>query len=336
MHAMDTTGVPPSNIGRLSRRFWALGFAGILLGGCGTQSHVAPGQTPKSPAPKPAPVQVSAHLAPWQLRAPISRPVVLAKDGELLIMGGLDASSNSAAGIFSLSTSTGHLSDVGTLAVPTHDAAGAVLGGQAYVFGGGSNTVYDGVEAWSGSGPAHIVGRLPKPRADLSAAVSGKVAYVVGGYSGTAMDASVLSSDNGRTFKVVSHLAQPVRYAAAAVRGGTLYVIGGEVAGNPVDTIQAVNLATGKTTVTARMPMALSHAQAVVVSGRLLVLGGRVGGVASDAIWALDRSGTALVRVATLPVAVSDSGAAVIGNTVWLVGGEGPSPLADVIEVKVG
>ena len=67
-----------------------------------------------------------------------------------------------------------------------------------------------------------------------------------------------------------------VRYAATAVSGRTAYVFGGEVLGRELGTVQAVDLATGRTRVVARLPVPLGHAMAATVGGRMLLMGGRV------------------------------------------------------------
>jgi outer membrane protein assembly factor BamB len=91
---------------------------------------------------------VEAGVLPWQLAAPISREVVLPSPpnqaggrDQLVIAGGLDSAGSSVSGIFTLSTSNGHLTLIGSLAVPTHDAAGTVVGGLGLVLGGGTTAL---------------------------------------------------------------------------------------------------------------------------------------------------------------------------------------------------
>jgi len=82
----------------------------------------------------------------------------------LLIAGGLDANQSSSAGVFHLDPSSGGLTQTGTLASPTHDAAGASIGGRLFVFGGGAQSTVDTVQSVPATGPASVGGHLPRPR----------------------------------------------------------------------------------------------------------------------------------------------------------------------------
>ena len=69
--------------------------------------------------------------AAYQLPAGISREVVLARGSDLLIIGGLNQRSVTTSAITELNPVTGRTTRAGRLADPSHDAAGALLGGQA-------------------------------------------------------------------------------------------------------------------------------------------------------------------------------------------------------------
>ena len=75
--------------------------------------------------------------AAYQLPAGISREVVLARGSDLLIIGGLNQRSVTTSAITVLNPVTGRTARAGRLADPSHDAAGALLGGRPYLFGGG-------------------------------------------------------------------------------------------------------------------------------------------------------------------------------------------------------
>ena len=114
---------------------------------------------------------------------------------------------------------------MGHLTIPTHDAAGATLGGQTYVFGGGQQTSVATVQeitahqAGAAHGTAAVAGQLPGPRSDLVAVTHAGTAYLLGGYDGAGYDATVLATRDGRRFTVAARLAVPVRYPAVAVLG---------------------------------------------------------------------------------------------------------------------
>ena len=176
-----------------------------------------------------------AKVSPHALPAPISGEAVVATATGPLIIGGLDAASNSAGGVFVLDPASGELSEVGSLTGPLHDAAATVLGNRVLVFGGGTETSSDEVQALAAPGgrvapgtAAETVGKLPTVRSDLSAVTIGKTAYVLGGYDGATPLASVLATPDGSTFTEVAQLPEPARYLAVATLGGRIYAFGGE------------------------------------------------------------------------------------------------------------
>ena len=91
-----------------------------------------------------------------------------------------------------------------------------VLGEQVLVFGGGTETSTDAVQALPAPGGivaagtvAETVGRLPTVRSDLSAVTVGETAYVLGGYDGSKPIDSVLATTDGSTFTQVAKLPAP-------------------------------------------------------------------------------------------------------------------------------
>src|SRR4029077_6623110 len=99
----------------------------------------------KTAEPIPA---VEAGLLPWHLPQPLSRELLMPGPGRsVTIVGGLDSAGNSKSTIISLDTATGSLSLLGSLRVATHDAAGAQIGAQDLVLGGGSPTTNGYVQA---------------------------------------------------------------------------------------------------------------------------------------------------------------------------------------------
>jgi hypothetical protein len=173
---------------------------------------------------------IESGLLPWHLTAPISRQVVLPGSGNrLVVLGGLTGSDTSADGVYALDTATGALAHIGSLATPLHDAAGAVIGGNDVIFGGGAPQTVATVQSFlatvSATPPSALAtgtvqGQLPAPRSDAVAVGVGTTTYIVGGFDGSAPDATVLATSDGRTFSAVAPLAEPVRYAAVASSGG--------------------------------------------------------------------------------------------------------------------
>jgi hypothetical protein len=273
---------------------------------------------------------VEAGVMPWQLAAPISREVVVGTStkGQLLIAGGLEASGSSAAGIFSLGTADGDLRALGSLALPTHDAAGALVGDQALVFGGGTTAPSATVQRFSATGTLLAPGSLPQARADATATTVGATAYIVGGYDGAKLDPQILSTSDGLHFRAVAKLPVPVRYAATASLKGKIYVFGGQDgAGEPVPTVQVINLRARSASVAGKMPLALAGAVAVNLDGQIYVIGGNAGlrGTSAEpvrTIYAFVPAKDRFLIAGHLMVAVSNAAAAVQHGKAWLVGGE--------------
>jgi hypothetical protein len=304
-------------------------------------THGPSASRPITTSPSPAVVSMSASAEPWKLPAAVSRAVVLPDDSGFVVLGGLATGDTSTSRIVQVDPASGDSRIPGYLAVAVHDSAGAVLGGRFFVFGGGSASSVPIVQGWT-AGPATEVARLPEARSDLSAASIDGTTYIVGGWDGSAMTPAVLATTDGVTFRPVAQLAIPVRYAAVAGLGSTLWVVGGvtstsEGGSTDTDAVQKVDLVSGRVTVTGRLPQPIGHATALILGGQIFVLGGRSGTVPSAAILRLDPTSGAVVPAGQLPEAVSDAGSVVVGGVGYLVGGEvtGPSePLDTVVTLR--
>jgi hypothetical protein len=322
----------------------------------------APGH-PAAPQGLPA---VMAGLLPWHLAAPLSREVVVpGSGGNLLVLGGLTTGGVSASGVYAVRPHNGMASRVGSLGAPVHDAAGAMAGGHALVFGGGSAATVASVQAF----PGRTAGSLPAPRSDSVAVTIGATAYILGGYDGSKPQPDVLATTDGRSFTTITRLPVPVRYPAAAAMGGQIYVFGGQAvtgphAGQPVDTIQVIDPARRTATVIGHLPEPLAGAVAATVGNELLLAGGEstvpqrqrpgvgttqlspaemssAGGAEAagsptstvSTIWAFDPASRKLLPAGQLQVPVSHAGIAVTGSTAWIVGGESHGALVSAVQM---
>jgi len=340
------------------------GLVGLLavavLAACGTTSPAVtggtaapaappptttgPGATTASPTPAatptaaPAVTAVTATTLAVRLPAPAARVVALPVADHLLLLGGLVAGSTSTQ-VLRLDPVAGTVAAAGHLVHATHDAGGAVLGGSALVLGGGVTASAAWVQAVpAGGGAGTVVGQLPQPRSDHVVVSDGTTAWVVGGYATGPELTDVLATTDGRTFHVVAHLVTGVRYAAAALVGGALWVVGGEHGGTPVDLVQRVDLATGTATVVAHLPAPLSHASAVTLDGALLVVGGLRAGAPVDTVDRIDTATGTPTVVGHLPAPASDTAVAVLGGAAYVVGGAGAGghPLTSVVRLTTG
>jgi hypothetical protein len=276
------------------------------------------------------------------LPAGVSRPVVLPDASGFVVLGGLATGDTSTSGVVHVDPASGDSQIIGHLALAVHDSAGAAIGGRFFVFGGGSTSTVSVVQAFAG-GSTTAAAQLPEARSDLSAATIDGTTYILGGFNGSEMTPDILATTDGVSFRVVAALAVPVRYAAVAGLGDTLWVVGGVTTtsegGTPIETdvVQKVNLGSGQVTVAGHLPEPMGHATAVVLDDQIFILGGRSGTVPSAAIWRLDPASGALARAGRLPGPVSDAGSVTVGDVGYLVGGEvtGPTaPLDTVVALR--
>ncbi len=271
----------------------------------------------------------------WSLPAPVSRAVVTSAPTGVTILGGLDSKQASASGVFHLDPASGALTQAGSLALATHDGAGALIGDRTFVFGGGEQHTTDAVQALPTGGKATIVAHLPEPRSDLATATIGPTTYLVGGYDGSAATRSILATTDGQQFRVVAQLPVGVRYPAVTALGHTIYIVGGEWASVEQTAVQTLNVQTGKARVLAHLRAGLTQASAFTLGGRIYVAGGRSAGVPSADVLRIDpRSGTAS-HASTLPSPVADAATALVGDKVYFIGGETSAPVGSVMVLSL-
>jgi hypothetical protein len=264
-----------------------------------------------------------------------------------MIAGGLTAASTTTTAVRLLNPETGQTRVAGHLAVATHDAGGALLGSRPFVFGGGSLSSTDAVQSGQpGQAPA-ATSKLPGVRSDLSAVTLAGHAYLVGGYNGARYYSAVLTTADGRRFRVAARLPVPVRYPAVAALGSQIWVFGGQTPSGITSTIQRVDPANGRATVVGQLPAPLAHATGFTLGGRVFVAGGQTAPAAgrsrtakpsarlstSNRVFQYVPASTqaaasggpapGVIRIAGhLPVPVANAAAAVMGSTAYLVGGD--------------
>ncbi len=324
---------------------WQLGIAvAAVAAACTVLSCTGPQQaapTPSRPAhgdsqadrgPGPA-LALWVAPAPYQLPSSVSREVVLPGAAGLLIAGGLTPSGASASTVTSLDPVTGATRAAGRLAQATHDAAGLLLGGRAFVLGGGTASSVPTVQTLVPGAQAAVTGALSQARSDSYGVSAGAVGYVVGGYDGTRWSPQVLATRDGQHFRVAARLAVPVRYAASAAAGGRIWVFGGQTAAGPTDVIQRIDPATGAAAVAGHLPQPVQGATVIGLQGRIYLAGGVTAQGTSATVYLFDPV-TARVSVAgQLPVPVGYAGAAATGGVGYLVGGEDHGRLVPAVTI---
>jgi hypothetical protein len=201
--------------------------AAFTLGACGGQPTASRQSLVKS---HPT-IGLRARLTPWRLPFPVAGEVALAQRGRLLVIGGLDSSGASSESILALDPRTGDVRDRGALVQPTHDAAGAVLGGNAFVFGGetASGQSTDVIqEVVPRAGRTRIVASLPTATDHAAAVAFGDRIYVLGGdVAGIASRQIVLFDPLANRVRRISQLPLAVADAAVVRSGAGAYLLGG-------------------------------------------------------------------------------------------------------------
>jgi len=298
------------------------------------------GQFARVPGQRPVGYRQALQVlpAPYQLPDGLSREVVLPGAGGLLIAGGLTPQETSTDAVTSLDPVTGTTHAAGHLAAATHDAAGARLGGQLYLFGGGTAASVPTVQAIAAGSAATgaVVSELPAARSDASGVTAGSVAYVIGGYDGLRWDPRVLATRDGQHFRVAARLPVPVRYAAVATVGDQIWVFGGQTRSGATNAIQRISPATGQATVAGHLLAPLQGAAAIVLNGQVYVAGGVDAGTTSPTVYRFDPATSSVSAAGQLPVPVAYAAGAVTGGVGYLIGGEdGPRTVPTVTTLRL-
>ncbi len=249
------------------------------------------------------------------LPQPVSRlAAVSLPDGQVLAAGGLVGGSSSDQVLLG---SPARLREVARLPVATHDAAAALVGSSAYIFGGGQAVSSDAVVRVNPStGAATRAGSLGEPLSDLGAAAIGRTAYLAGGYTGSRYATAVLRFRPGRAPLVVARLPVGLRYAGVAATGGKLYVAGGVTTSGLSRSVYEVDPTAGSVRRVATLPWPLAHIALSRLGSRLLLVGG-----GSRRILAIDPNARTVSVAGTLPVALADPAAVSQPGRVLVLGG---------------
>ncbi len=301
-----------------------------------SRAHAAASAAASASAAVSDPVQCVARQAPWRLGSPVSREFAAPVGADILLAGGLDSGNNSLSAVVLLDPRTGHVTPAGQLALPVHDAGGAVLPSGTFVFGGGAAASTAEVQRLVSTGPSSGIANLPDARSDLAVATVRGRAYVIGGYDGATLTRQVLMTTDGASFAPAGALTVPVRYPAVAVVGDTIWVLGGQTASGVTTAIQRINTASGAITVAGHLPRGLAGASAFVLGGQIVLAGGSdASGSPTTSLLHLDPSTGRALACGRLPAAVQDAGSAAIGSVGYLLGGEQPTTTDSVMTVSL-
>ncbi len=316
------------------------------LSACGTGRGGAPPRASVDPAPtaNPSPVpsvtlssRLSIAPAPYRLTAPVQREVAVASGRRVLLAGGLDASGTSSSAVSSLDPRTGRLVALGEMSSAFHDAAGAMIGGRLFVFGGGVSGGTDLVRTFEpATGRASVAGHLPLALSDLAVATVGDTVYLVGGFDGTSPRREIYATSDGQRFERVGMLPVGLRYPAVTAVGSQLVVAGGRSATAVVDTVFGFDTTSRTLTRIGRLPGPTTNAVAFTLGDIAEVAGGRdARGGALNRIVAVDPATGHIQTREHLPRPISD--AAAVGTTAGslILGGARGTPVDEVITARL-
>jgi hypothetical protein len=280
---------------------------------------------------------LSLRPAPYTLGAPIQKTVAVASGQKVYIAGGLDSAGTTVGGVFSMDASTGSLHQLGSLPRAVHDAAGSVIGGMLYVFGGGSSSSFDVVQSFDPStGRGSIVGHLPTPLSDLTSSTIGGTTYLVGGYDGTRPRREIYATTNGTSFSVIARLPVGLRYPAVTAVGSTLVVAGGRSVAGPVNTVYAVDTTSGTVATVGHLTVATEGAAAFTLGATAYVAGGQdSAGAAITDVAAVDLGGTKVTSERPLGLPLAEAAVAGMSQRALLIGGWRGGALAQVLSASV-
>ena len=276
------------------------------------------------------------------LSAPVQYPAAADFAGTVRLAGGLTPGDASTARIVAVTESRGQLGTrlIGQLPVALHDAAGAGLGSDLYVFGGGyASGQLDSIVRVDASGHATTVGRLPAASSDSAAATIGGTAYVVGGYDGTHWLDTILAFTPGSSPRVVAHLPVALRYAAVSAVDGQVVIAGGTPPGaNASAAVYTYDPHTGSVATLGRLPISVAHASAAALGTEVVVAGGRdASGNLLDTIYAIDPATKRIRLAGHLLAPRSDAALVPNGASLLLLGGRngsGPTTAASIVRAQ--
>ena len=319
---------------QVRRRRAAVGFvlamivlvALIVGGGSSRHAKTATGHTRSSGASASAGREAGnvriVAVASGRLPAAVQDAAVAAiSPDSALLIGGLDRSETSVTDIVRVSGSQARR--LGSLSSALHDASASVVGGQAYLFGGGAISSFSGITRITSAGQAQPAGQLPTPASDLATTTIDGTVYIVGGYTGQAPLRTILAwRPGGAPARVVGVLPKPLRYAAVAEQGGQLLIAGGTSGVAASQDVYRFDPQTGRVTTIARLPYPLTHAAAAIVEGdRVRARRARRGTEQPDAADPRDLPERSREHRGRVARALSDLAAVALGEHILVAGG---------------
>jgi len=324
----------------VTKRIAAALAVALTLVGCTRAASPHPTKTPQTGQATPARRSALRLVtAKFGLSVPLQREVAVPVAGLIYVAGGLGSSGTSTPGVSSLDPASGRTTRRGSLRQAVHDAAGALLDGKLFVFGGGPEVGTDVVQSFDpASGTSRIAGHLPRALSDLSSATVGGTVYLIGGYDGRSPQAAILATSSGTRFHRVASLPAGLRYPAVAALGSEVIIAGGVTASGPSRDVLLFDPTNGRVRVIGRLPVGIGHASAFVLGDVAYVVGGQdAAGLPVRSMFEIDPNRTHPVRrlARELPGPLSDAAVAEVGGSVYIVGGSNGSSSRQVLRARL-
>jgi Kelch motif len=298
---------------RMKRIVWQYGRTGVPGKGPGYLDKpdgldLLPSAVVRAPVARPVRARVVVRRV-GKLPVTLAKSATLAlPNGRLLVLGGTGSDAI-------LAGPPSHLRTIGRLSAPTHDAAAALRGGHAVLYGGGETvSVPTVVRVDPATGATRTLHPLDEPLSDLGAATAAGETYLVGGYTGSRYATAILRVGSVDRTTTVARLPIGLRYAGVAQLGGKIYIAGGVTPQGDSRNVYVFDPGSARVRKVATLPASEAHAALAALGGSLYLVGGR-------AVLRIDPRQGHVSRVATLPQTLADANAVTIGNTIVIVGG---------------
>ena len=258
----------------------------------------------------------------YRLPAPVEREVAVAHNGEVIIAGGLDAGGASTAGVFRMNPASGALTSLGTVRQPFHDAAGAVIGNDLFIFGGGEAQSSANVQRFNlGVHTSQAVAKLPRALSDLAAATTSNGVYLIGGYDGHTPRREIYHTIDGTHFSLTATLPVGLRYPAVAALGANVVIAGGVSPSGVMGEVYLLNTTTATLRLLGGLPAPVAHAEAFAIGNAVYIAGGiDAAGHITAAITKIEPASDQIIRVPGA-VPVSDAATVAADGSELVVGG---------------
>jgi N-acetylneuraminic acid mutarotase len=154
------------------------------------------------------------------------------------------------------------------------------------------------------------------------ASVNNKI-YVFGGWDGLGAVSNVVEvyDIQTQTWDRKANMNTAVVYAAAAVVGNSIHVLGGYNGSSILNRHQVYNTLTNTWSVSVNLPQARSGGSATVVSGRIYLIGGYYNNSPVNSNFMFDPATTTWTSKSSMPTARTDFAIAQAYNGIYVIGG---------------